>query len=390
MNIIIWNSRGSLKPNFQKYVTELAHNYNPTIMVVMETKIGGDRAKAITNRLPFDRAIHSNTIGYAGGLWLLWNSDRVEVSLISKTEQEIHVTVKSALAELHNMAWIIAGDFNEPLVEDDKFGGRTVSMNRSLQFKDCLDKCNMVDLGFSGPRFTWSNGRELSALIQERIDRFFVNTAWYSNFPEAKVTHLTRCHSDHCPVLLETTKHYQLQLPRPFRFQSCWLSDPSFPVVVSSAWNSVNSLQGATNNLVTEVKRWNKEHFGNFFSKKRRIMARLNGIQKAIALRPSSNLLDLEKQLQRELEIILDQERDIWALKSRVNWMIQGDRNTSFYYMSTMVRRSRNRISAIKNSVGEWLYDERDVMEHIRGGFEDLFCSSLALSERNPQLLPQG
>ena len=194
MNIIIWNSRGSLKPNFQKYVIELAHNHNPAIMVVMETKIGGDRAKAITDRLPFDRAIHSDTIGYARGLWLLWNSERVEVSLISKTGKEIHVKVKvcasdfswifstvyasprfeersilwnnlSALVELHSMAWVIAGDFNEPLVEEDKFGGRAVSMNRSLQFKDCLDKCNMVDLGFSGLRFTWSNGRELSVLI---------------------------------------------------------------------------------------------------------------------------------------------------------------------------------------------------------------------------------
>ena len=86
MNIIIWNSRGSLKPNFQKYVIELAHNHNLAIMVVMETKIGGDRAKAITDKLPFDRAIHADTIGYVGGLWLLWNLERVEVSLISKTE----------------------------------------------------------------------------------------------------------------------------------------------------------------------------------------------------------------------------------------------------------------------------------------------------------------
>ena len=86
MNIIIWISRGSLKPNFQSYVGELAHNHNLAILVVMETKISGDRAKEIIDRLPFDRAIHSETIGYSGGLWLLWNSDRVEVSLISKTE----------------------------------------------------------------------------------------------------------------------------------------------------------------------------------------------------------------------------------------------------------------------------------------------------------------
>ena len=71
MDIIIWNSRGALKPNFQSYVGDLVHDHNPTIMVVMETKIGGARAKETTDRLPFDGAIHSNTIGYAGGLWLL-------------------------------------------------------------------------------------------------------------------------------------------------------------------------------------------------------------------------------------------------------------------------------------------------------------------------------
>ena len=48
----------------------------------------------------------------------------------------------------------MASDFNEPLVDEDKFGGRGVSINRSLLFKECLDKCSMVDLGFSGPRYT--------------------------------------------------------------------------------------------------------------------------------------------------------------------------------------------------------------------------------------------
>ena len=60
----------------------------------------------------------------------------------------------------------------------------------------------MIDIGFSGPRFTWTNKREIQALIQERIDRFFVNPSWCLLYPEARVTHLTRSHSDHCPVLL--------------------------------------------------------------------------------------------------------------------------------------------------------------------------------------------
>ena len=102
MNIILWNSRGALKPNFQNYVREFAQNHDPAIMVITETKIGGERAKEITDRLPFDMAIHTDTIGYAKGLWLLWNSDRVEISLLAKTEQEIHVTVK---VRASNFSW---------------------------------------------------------------------------------------------------------------------------------------------------------------------------------------------------------------------------------------------------------------------------------------------
>ena len=68
MDIIIWNSRGALKPNFQSYVRDLVHDHNPAIMVVMETKTDDAKAKEITDRLPFDGAIHTNTIGYIGGL----------------------------------------------------------------------------------------------------------------------------------------------------------------------------------------------------------------------------------------------------------------------------------------------------------------------------------
>ena len=162
--------------------------------MVMETRLGRERAKGITDRLPFDGAIHTDTIGHTRGLLLLWNSDKVEVTLMEKIEQEIHVTIKvrtsnlpwlfSAIyasprftemsvlwnnlinvAELHSMPWVIAGDFNEPLSNADKLGGRDVSIRRSLLLKDCLDRCNMIDLGFSSSRFTWANHRDAHILI---------------------------------------------------------------------------------------------------------------------------------------------------------------------------------------------------------------------------------
>ena len=57
MNIIIWNCRGTLKPSFQSDIRELIIKYDLAILVIMETHIGGDRAKEITDRLPFQGAI---------------------------------------------------------------------------------------------------------------------------------------------------------------------------------------------------------------------------------------------------------------------------------------------------------------------------------------------
>ena len=86
MNLLIWNSRGALKPLFHDYIHELSRRHDSAILVVMETKLGGSKAKEVTNRLPFDRAIHTETIGYSGGLWLLWNEDKVEIEELAKIE----------------------------------------------------------------------------------------------------------------------------------------------------------------------------------------------------------------------------------------------------------------------------------------------------------------
>lgn len=58
------------------------------------------------------------------------------------------------VAQLHNLRWLMLGDFNAVLNGDDKFGGNRVNINRADQFKECLDDCNMLDLGFAGSKYT--------------------------------------------------------------------------------------------------------------------------------------------------------------------------------------------------------------------------------------------
>ena len=52
------------------------------------------------------------------------------------------------------------------------------------------------------------------------------------------------------------------------------------------------------------------EVFGNLFAKKKRVLARLNGVQKAFANNPCDFLMDLENQLVSKYSLILMQEEE--------------------------------------------------------------------------------
>ena len=86
------------------------------------------------------------------------------------------------------------GDFNELLSCNDKLGGNPLNPRRVQMFKDYLDSCGMVDLGYHGPKFTWVNKREVGHFIQERLDRGFANIDWRDLYLKATVHHLARTH----------------------------------------------------------------------------------------------------------------------------------------------------------------------------------------------------
>ena len=156
--------------------------------------------------------------------------------------------------------------------------------------------------------------------------------------------------------------------------------------MVSQAWRQTLDLAKAIETFTKEATKWNKEQFGNIFARKRNIVAKLNGIQKAISVKPLTFLLNLENDLLRDLDTVLNLEEELWALKFRVNWMIQGDRNTAFYHVSTLVRRKRNKIMVIKDSVGEWISRE-DIKELVRSGNSPIYTTSFSIASCLPLMI---
>ena len=93
MNMLIWNCRGALNPTFCDVVNELVRLHSLAIMIVVETKVSGDRARRISENLD---PIFANSIGLTEGLWVLWDFAQVGISELASTEQEVHAVVTSS------------------------------------------------------------------------------------------------------------------------------------------------------------------------------------------------------------------------------------------------------------------------------------------------------
>lgn len=89
---------------------------------------------------------------------------------------------------------LFIGDFNCVLRGDE----RSSNGRESTTFVDWVDNSGLVDLGFSGPNFTWKHSVNLATRCSARLDRALCDVDWRQLLSEASVRHLPHCHSDHC------------------------------------------------------------------------------------------------------------------------------------------------------------------------------------------------
>ncbi|OMP11182.1 Endonuclease/exonuclease/phosphatase [Corchorus olitorius] len=147
-------------------ILKLTHLNPSAPSFIAETRVSGSQAERLFRSLGYNDMHIVDAVGFSGRLWMIWNSDQVTIFLMPDGTQAIHAVCKGP--------WAIMGDFN--------------------------NSCNMIDLAFSGPPFTWTNEREVGSFIMERIDRVWANPEWRTLFPEASVSHLPRTHSDLFPL----------------------------------------------------------------------------------------------------------------------------------------------------------------------------------------------
>ncbi|XVF24387.1 hypothetical protein REPUB_Repub13aG0123500 [Reevesia pubescens] len=285
-----------------------------------------------------------------------------------------------------NMPWMLIGDFNQICSNSEKQGGLPESKNNMAAFLEVFSVRNLVDLGAQGPKFTWSNEHKDGSLILKRLDRALCNLEWRHFFPDAMVRNLPRIKkSDHCPVLLQISKcGFRNAICRPFRFEAAWLTHDSFASFIEERWRKDESLHENLKAFMPAIKEWNTSVFGNIFTRKKKLLARLEGVQRNLEIRPNKFLYKLENELLVEYNEVLMQEELLWFQKLRSQWVQFGDRNTKFFHTTTVIRRNRNRIMTLKREDESWCDDQEELKDMVLQFFRQVYtkdgdCSSVEL-----------
>ncbi|KAH0667664.1 hypothetical protein KY285_028870 [Solanum tuberosum] len=235
-----------------------------------------------------------------GKIWLFWNMD-IDCVVLEEDEQQItcdighnelqtnftytfvYVKWKDHLRRtlwgrmLHHASgntnpWCSVGDYNVITSIEENLGRVPYNMRKSLQFIAVIEACGLMDLGFSGQKFTWSNKRGIHHTILKRLDRALINDAWLEKMPQTTITHLPSVGSDHCPLLMEMVVRVEDQIMY-FKFLNCWADQTNILDTVKACWertvegNNMWRFHQKLKRLSNTLSSWSRREFGDIFSK---------------------------------------------------------------------------------------------------------------------------
>ena len=213
------------------------------------------------------------------------------------------------------------------------------------EFVRWMEEMQLQDVGFVGHTFTWRRG-----VTEARLDRFVANVQWCEQFLNARVFHLPSYKSDHCPILLKLdVNDSRVSVQRPFRFIASWILHENFNDFVEQNWNGWMDWKQNIDQFAIACQEWNKTVFGHIEGRKKRLLRRLDGVNRELCrVGNSQRLEELRLSLWEQLENTLTQEALLWAQKARRNWSVDGDRNTRLFHAQANGRRKINRVDALK------------------------------------------
>lgn len=194
MIIQCWNVRGLNSPLKQHEVVHLMKKNKVDVCGLLESKMLPSKVAAMHSfRLKHWKFLTNASGSSLAHIVVPWNPSTVQVDLVGSSSQGLHVIVFNLVSQirfhvsfvygLHTIVarralsdslcswsppgpWMVLGDFNSFLSQDDKLNGSAVSMYEIADFNKCCLDLGLYDLNYTGCHFTQS-----APLERERRER---------------------------------------------------------------------------------------------------------------------------------------------------------------------------------------------------------------------------
>ncbi|XP_028123763.1 uncharacterized protein LOC114320887 [Camellia sinensis] len=199
LKLLFWNCRGAGNNNFKRNFVEIIRTHKPEIIILMETKVPFSSMGNFFNRLGFTTSTFVDPVDFEE-----WVLAAVYANPNPVLREKLWDDLEGVAATM-SKPWLVAGDFNDYANQGERqsFTSPTTSA-RTQKFLERINNCNLIDLGNTGSKMTWTNNHQGLANTMERLDRALSNPEWRTMFPEATVRVLPRTYSDHSPLLVYT------------------------------------------------------------------------------------------------------------------------------------------------------------------------------------------
>ncbi|KAL3530647.1 hypothetical protein ACH5RR_009969 [Cinchona calisaya] len=202
MRALVWNCRGAGSSLTVSQLNEFTYLHSPSIIFLCETKQKKKILDKVRSKISFDNCFIVDSLNKSGGMAMFWRND-VNVLKVQSTAFTIEMELRSLVSQeswwfigiyastedlarrgqwkviqrrklLWGDCFAIAGDFNDILSNEEKWGGRMREEWTFQDFKKFVKDNELVDLNFVGQPWTWSNNWVGDAIMKQRLDRFFV------------------------------------------------------------------------------------------------------------------------------------------------------------------------------------------------------------------------
>nr|GEZ39543.1 hypothetical protein [Tanacetum cinerariifolium] len=234
--------------------------------------------------------------------------------------------------------WIQIGDFYVSLHLNEHTAGRSTIDGDMQEFIECVNSLEIEDMCSSGLHFTWiKSPSSPTTSVMKKLDRIMTNEKFIGTYSLAFAI-----------------------------FHPFLVSDHSLTVLVIPNAMSKKKISFKFTKFVAE-----KEDFlpmnGNIFYNVVILRKKLKDAQNAVTDQPYDNE---RKRIAVDVlndynEAMADEDKLLFQI-AKVEWLNEGDRNTSYFHKVVKSKRNKNKIMSINNSQGVVVKGNDIVTEFVK------------------------